>query len=32
MQEDEHLAGRRAIDHGSKSKAVRLHHVLARGH
>src|SRR5229473_4085581 len=32
MQKDEHLTGRRAIDHGSESKAVRPDHVLARGH
>ncbi len=32
MQEDEHVALRRPVDHGPKAKAVRLHHVLAGGH
>src|SRR5258708_6203386 len=32
VEEDEHLAGGRSIDHGSEAKAVRLDHVLRRGH
>ena len=32
VQEDEHVALRRTIDQRSESKAVRSHHVLARGH
>src|SRR5216683_6024765 len=32
VQEDEHVGLRRAVDHGPEPKAVRLHHVLARGH
>src|SRR5258708_25207816 len=32
VEEDEHLAGGRPIDHGSEAKPVRLDHVLRRGH
>jgi hypothetical protein len=32
VQEDEHVALRRTVDHGPEANAVRLDHVLARRH